>query len=84
MAISVDPGLLGQLKKYGVTDATTCFNCGNCTAVCSLSSGNTPFPRKVIRYLQIGAVDKLLHSPEPWLCYYCGDCSETCPRDANP
>lgn len=84
MATSVDPGLLGQLRKYGVTDAATCFNCGNCTAVCSLSSGNTPFPRKVIRYLQIGAVDKLLHSPEPWLCYYCGDCSETCPRDANP
>ncbi|BCL62983.1 QmoC [Desulfomarina profundi] len=84
MAISVDPGLLVQLKKYGVQDATTCFNCGNCTAVCSLSTENTPFPRKVIRYLQIGAEEKLLHAPEPWLCYYCGDCSETCPRDANP
>jgi ferredoxin len=84
MATSVDPGLLVQLKKYGVQDATTCFNCGNCTAVCSLSTENTPFPRKVIRYLQIGAEEKLVHSPEPWLCYYCGDCSETCPRDANP
>ncbi len=84
MATSIDPGLLVQLKKYGVGDAATCFNCGNCTAVCALSSENTPFPRKVIRYLQIGAADKLLHSPEPWLCYSCGECSETCPRDANP
>jgi len=84
MATSVDPGLMIQLKKYGVDDAATCFNCGNCTAVCSLSTESTPFPRKVVRYLQIGAADKLLHSPEPWLCYYCGDCSETCPRDANP
>ncbi len=84
MATSIDPGLLVQLKKYGVEDAATCFNCGNCTAVCSLSTETTPFPRKVIRYLQIGAADKLLHSPEPWLCYYCGECSETCPRDANP
>ncbi len=84
MATSVDPGFLVQLKKYGVKDASTCFNCGNCTAVCSLSTANTPFPRKVIRYLQIGASEKLVHSPEPWLCYYCGDCSETCPRDANP
>ena len=25
-----------------------------------------------------------MQSPEPWLCYYCGDCSETCPRQANP
>ena len=84
MAISIDPGFVVQLKKYGIKDAATCFNCGNCTAVCSLSTEKTPFPRKVIRYLQIGATDKLLHSPEPWLCYYCGDCSETCPRDANP
>ena len=84
MATSIDPGLLVQLKKYGVEDAATCFNCGNCTAVCALSTEATPFPRKVIRYLQIGAADKLLHSPEPWLCYYCGECSETCPRDANP
>ena len=84
MATAIDPGLLIQLEKYGVKDAATCFNCGNCTAVCALSTEATPFPRKVIRYLQIGAADKLLHSPEPWLCYYCGECSETCPRDANP
>jgi len=84
MATSIDPGLLVRLKKYGVSDAATCFNCGNCTAVCTLSTGEVPFPRKVIRYLQIGAEEKLLHSPEPWLCYYCGACSETCPRQANP
>ena len=84
MTTPVDPGLLVQLQKYGVKDAAVCFNCGNCTAVCSLSTADIPFPRKVIRYLQIGAVDKLAKSPEPWLCYYCGDCSETCPRDANP
>jgi len=84
MATSIDPDFLVQLKKYGVKDAATCFNCGNCTAVCSLSTENTPFPRKIIRYLQIGAIDKLLQSPEPWLCYYCGDCSDTCPREANP
>jgi len=84
MATSVNPGLLVELEEFGLKDAATCFNCGNCTAVCTLSTENTPFPRKVIRYLQIGAEDKLLQSPEPWLCYYCGDCSETCPRDANP
>ncbi len=84
MATSIDPGLVVQLEKYGVKDAATCFNCGNCTAICALSTETTPFPRKVIRYLQIGAADKLLHSPEPWLCYYCGECSETCPREADP
>ena len=84
MTALVDPDLLINLKKFGVEDAATCFNCGNCTAVCALSSAATPFPRTVIRYLQLGLNDKLLQSPEPWLCYYCGDCSDTCPRQANP
>jgi len=84
MSIGVDPDFILELEKFGVADASTCFNCGNCTAVCSLSTESTPFPRKTIRYLQLGAKEKLLESPEPWLCYYCGDCTETCPRDANP
>ena len=84
MSTQVNPDLLLSLKEFGVEDAATCFNCGNCTAVCSLSSESTPFPRKTIRYLQLGLKDRLIQSPEPWLCYYCGDCSETCPRQANP
>jgi ferredoxin len=84
MSTQVNPELLLDLKKFGVEDAAACFNCGNCTAVCSLSSEAVPFPRKVIRYLQLGLKEKLYASPEPWMCYYCGDCSETCPRQANP
>ncbi len=84
MSTQVNPELIETLEEYGVTDASTCFNCGNCTAVCNLSTESVPFPRKLIRYLQIGATEKIFQSPEPWLCYYCGDCSETCPREANP
>ena len=84
MSAEVNPDLIVDLKKFGVKSASACFNCGNCTAICSLSSESTPFPRKVIRYLQLGLKDKLMESPEPWLCYYCGDCSETCPRQADP
>jgi len=84
MSATVNPDLVMQLEKFGVADATACFNCGNCTALCSLSTENAPFPRKIIRYLQLGLKDKLLQSADPWLCYYCADCSETCPRQANP
>jgi ferredoxin len=84
MSTLVDPDLMMKLENFGVREASTCFNCGNCTAVCALSSETLPFPRKVIRYLQLGLKDKLMQSPEPWLCYYCGECSQTCPRQANP
>ncbi len=84
MSTQVNPELIEDLEKFGVATAVQCFNCGNCTAVCSLSTEATPFPRKTIRYLQLGLAGKLAESPEPWLCYYCGDCSETCPRGADP
>ena len=84
MPNSIDPDLIPKIQKFGLADAAECFNCGNCTAVCTLSSEAVPFPRKVIRYLQLGLKSKLIQSPEPWMCYYCGDCSKTCPRQANP
>jgi ferredoxin len=80
----VDPELSKDLAAFGGQTIGRCFSCGNCTAVCGLSKGDTVFPRKIIRYLQVGLSDRLLESPEPWLCYYCGTCSSTCPRDAEP
>ncbi len=84
MSLQVDPQLPKRVVQFGGEDTSMCMNCGNCTAVCPLSKDSTLFPRKVIRYLQLGLKEKLLASPEPWLCYYCGECSDTCPRDANP
>jgi quinone-modifying oxidoreductase subunit QmoC len=81
----VEPDLHRAIAGFGGHDVDVCMNCGNCTAVCPLSEdGGSSFPRRVIHYLQVGRVDKLEQSLDPWLCYYCGDCSESCPRDANP
>jgi ferredoxin len=84
MSVRVDTGLVSELAKYGGDTVTKCFNCGNCTAVCSLSKEDTVFPRRYIRYTQLGLKGKMLESVDPWLCYYCGDCSDTCPREAKP
>ena len=84
MTVRVDPALLPEMKKYGAFDVDACFNCGNCTAVCPLSEGDATFPRRIIRYAQVGMKDELLSSKELWTCYACGQCSETCPRQAEP
>ena len=84
MSIKVDPNFMKDLKAFGLSDANKCMHCGNCTAICPLSKEDTTFPRKLIKYAQMGMKDKILQSPEPWLCYYCGDCSDNCPRDADP
>ncbi len=84
MSNRVDPNLIRELEEFGLKDANKCYNCGNCTAICDLATPENPFPRKMVRYVQLGQKDKILKSPEPWLCYYCGDCSLRCPREADP
>lgn len=84
MSIRIDPNLHREIAKFGGDDVVACMNCGNCTATCPLSTETEVFPRKTIHYLQVGMKEKLLESPDPWLCYYCGDCSKDCPREANP
>ncbi len=80
----IDPGFASEIKKYGARDFTACFNCGNCTAVCGLTDKNANFPRMFIRDGMLGLKDDILQSKELWLCYACGECSETCPRQAGP
>lgn len=84
MSNKVDPNLIREMEEFGLKDAGKCYNCGTCTAICNLATPENPFPRKLVRYIQLGQREKILRSPEPWLCYYCGDCSTTCPRGADP
>jgi quinone-modifying oxidoreductase subunit QmoC len=80
----VNPEFATELKKYGSDDFNACFNCGNCTATCSLSTTDESFPREMIRYATLGLEDEIKASLKPWECYYCGECSTECPRQANP
>ncbi len=80
----VNPEFAQTLKRFGAENVTVCFNCGNCTAICPLSTNEHMFPRRIIRYIQLGLEEKALKAPEPWICHGCGDCSATCPRQAYP
>lgn len=73
-----------EIIKYGAKEFNTCYNCGNCTATCSLTDKNNSFPRKLVRYSVLGLEGEIQSSIDPWLCYYCGECASTCPREANP
>lgn len=80
----VDANLINEVNKLGKGGWNECFHCGTCTATCALTDEGLIFPRLSYNYLQMGLKDSLASSVEPWLCYYCGNCSEKCPRDANP
>ena len=80
----VDATLINEIEKFGKGGWNDCFHCGKCTAICPLTEQEFLFPRKSYNDIQMGLKDTLVSSFEPWLCYYCGDCSKKCPRNANP
>jgi ferredoxin len=83
-ATRVDGSLLDDIKRFGAADVSACFSCGVCTATCPLAMDDGTFPRRIIRYAQVGLRDRLLSSRELWTCYACGQCSEQCPQQAEP
>lgn len=79
----VDLEFAEKLERFGVDTAAECFNCGTCAAICPLIYEH--FPRKIIRYAQLGAKEVILRDAnELWRCLHCGLCTYTCPRGASP
>ncbi|MCS6803822.1 MAG: 4Fe-4S dicluster domain-containing protein [Blastocatellia bacterium] len=77
-------GFVQEIRRYGRFDVSACLNCGSCTIACNLSTDAAPFPRRPIRRALLGLKSSVLAGLEPWLCHDCGDCSTTCPRQAEP
>jgi ferredoxin/nitrate reductase gamma subunit len=84
MAARANPKLIDDLEHFGASDVVKCYQCGNCSAACTHSADAHVFPRKSMRYLQMGLEKPLRSTLDPWLCYYCGECSDQCPRGAEP
>jgi ferredoxin len=80
----IDTELLSDVQRFGAADVSACFSCGTCTAICPLVDNDSTFPRRIIRYAQVGMRDQLLSSKELWTCYQCGLCSDSCPTEADP
>ncbi len=80
----MDTKFINEVERYGADHFKACYDCGTCTAVCTLSEPGHSFPRYFVRLAKTGQKDEILRSRELWLCYACGDCSENCPRNADP
>ncbi len=84
MTTVIDADLLTDVQRFGAADVSACYSCGTCTATCPLVDNDATFPRRIIRYAQVGLKDELLSSKELWTCYHCGLCSDSCPTEADP
>ena len=80
---AADRRICAQIGEDAGVDFKDCYQCGKCTAGCPLSSAMDLMPREVIRYLQLGAADKVLSAKTPWICAQCEVCSTRCPQNVD-
>lgn len=84
LVIEPDTGFVRDLVRSGGGDLKKCYQCATCSAVCTLSSDEAPFPRRQMLEAQWGLKERVLADPAIWLCHNCGDCTTYCPRGARP
>jgi quinone-modifying oxidoreductase subunit QmoC len=82
--IEPDIGLVEELAHFGADTFGKCYQCATCSVSCSLSPDSNPFPRKEMLWAKWGLKERLLEDLDIWTCYYCGECSTDCPRQAEP
>ena len=82
--IEPDLEFIAEVKTHGGGSLKKCMQCATCSVACNLSPELQPFPRKEMLHAGWGLKDRLIGNPDIWQCYNCGDCSERCPRGANP
>jgi len=82
--VEPDLAFIREVRRQGGESFKTCLQCATCSATCPISPDVAPFPRKEMAWAAWGLKDRLVTDPDIWLCYQCNDCSDQCPRGANP
>lgn len=72
-----------RIKEVSAEMIGDCMQCGKCSAACPATGGMDILPNQIIRYLQLGRVDKVIESKTLWNCASCFTCASRCPRNVD-
>jgi len=72
-----------QVREQSGVNFDRCVQCLTCTLSCPASFTMDYLPNQLIRKIQAGARDEVLHSRTIWRCVSCETCLARCPNEIN-
>jgi heterodisulfide reductase subunit B len=83
MEITLNTNLAETIRKECGENVFLCYQCRKCSAGCPVVGHFDLAPNQVIRAIQLGQKEMVLHSKTIWLCALCETCATRCPQDIN-
>ncbi len=81
--IVVDFDFLKKVEAESKVKVSACFQCGKCSNGCPVSFAMDWHPYQVVRFVHLGAKDKLVNSKTIWVCASCQTCLTRCPNEID-
>ncbi|MFC2002842.1 4Fe-4S dicluster domain-containing protein [Chloroflexota bacterium] len=78
--IAPNPSLRKRVEELSGQKVSACFQCEKCTNGCPVTFAMDIVPHKLMRLLQLGLKNEVLHSYTIWLCASCQTCTARCPN----
>ena len=75
--------LAEQIRKETGENVFLCYQCQKCSSGCPVAEHFDLAPNQLMRAIQLGQKEMVLHSKTIWLCAMCETCATRCPHDIN-
>jgi len=78
-----DLTFIKQVSDLSHQNVQRCYYCLRCSAGCPAAYAMDYTPAQILRLVQLGQKDTLLHSSAIWLCIGCETCGTRCPNEIH-
>jgi heterodisulfide reductase subunit C len=78
-----DLTFIDQVSDLSEQNVRRCYYCLRCSAGCPAAYAMDYTPAQILRLVQLGQKETLLHSSAIWLCIGCETCGTRCPNEIH-